>query len=378
MESKEEAGGDDVQHGDGEKELPAEVHELVVAEARQGGADPNVKEEKGEDLGDEPEHGEDGRENGAAEVVREQVPERAGCAAEEEQRSDAADGDHVGVFGHEEHGELHGAVLGVVSGGEFGFGFGKVEGRTVGLGVGGHEVDEEGDELEAAEDVPGERAVGGLDVDDVAQAEGAGAKDDADEREAEGELVADDLGGGTERSQERVLIVRRPAGEGDAVDADRGDAKDDEQADVDVSDLEEVNAVDPVHGAEGDNGDRDEGAGEGDNRGGEEKWALHGERHEVFLEEELDAIDEWLQQAEGADAAGAPAVLHAADDLAFEQHGVGDGGERDDEHHEDLHNREQNEDLELGEAVEEVGHVVAMVSSFGALTLRQVALRFRV
>ena len=75
-------------------------------------------------------------------------------AAEEEQRGDAAYGDHVGVLGHEEHGELHGAVLGVVAGDELGFGLGKVEGRAVGLGVGGHEVDEEGDELEAAEDVP--------------------------------------------------------------------------------------------------------------------------------------------------------------------------------------------------------------------------------
>ena len=58
--------------------------------------------------------------------------------------------------------------------------------------------------------------------------------------------------------------------------------------------------------------------------------------HQVFLEEELDAVGERLQQAEGTGAAGSPAVLHAAEDLAFEQHGVGDGGQRDDEDHEDL------------------------------------------
>ena len=90
-------------------------------------------------------------------------PKGLDAAAEEEQRGDAAYGDHVGVLGHEEHGELHGAVLGVVAGDQLGFGLGQVEGRAVGLGVGGHEVDEEGDELEAAEDVPGEHAVGGLD-----------------------------------------------------------------------------------------------------------------------------------------------------------------------------------------------------------------------
>ena len=44
----------------------------------------------------------------------------------------------------------------MVAGDELGLGFGEVEGRAVGLGVGGHEVDEEGDDLEAAEDVPGE------------------------------------------------------------------------------------------------------------------------------------------------------------------------------------------------------------------------------
>ena len=110
-----------------------------------------------------------GGEDRAAEVRGKKMPEGAGRSAEEEQRGDAADGDHVGVLGHEEHGELHGAVLGVVAGDEFGFGLGQVEGRAVGLGVGGHEVDEEGDELEAAEDVPREQAVGGLAVDDVAQ-----------------------------------------------------------------------------------------------------------------------------------------------------------------------------------------------------------------
>ncbi len=124
----------------------------------------------------------------------EEVAEGAGPSAEEEQRGDAADGDHVGVFGHEEHGELHGAVFGVVAGGELALGFGKIEGGAVGFGVGGHEVDEEGDELESAEEVPREQAVRGLDVDDVAKAERSGAHDDADEGKAEGELVADDLG----------------------------------------------------------------------------------------------------------------------------------------------------------------------------------------
>ena len=49
----------------------------------------------------------------------------------------------------------------------------------------------------------------------------------------------------------------------------------------------------------------------------------------VFLEEELDTVDHGLPHAEWADAAGSPAVLDAADELALEQHGIGHGAEED-------------------------------------------------
>ena len=76
-----------------------------------------------------------------------QVAEGAGPAAQKQQRGHAAHVDHVGVLGHEEHGELHRAVFGVIAAGQFAFGFGQIEGRAVGLGIGGHQVDEEGQEL---------------------------------------------------------------------------------------------------------------------------------------------------------------------------------------------------------------------------------------
>ena len=75
-----------------------------------------------------------------------------------------------------------------------------------------------------------------------------------------------------------------------------------------------------------------------------EERTLDREGHHVFFEEELDAVGERLQQAEGADARGAPAVLHAAEDFAFEQHGVGHGRERDDQHDRDLDDRDEEED----------------------------------
>ena len=78
-----------------------------------------------------------------------------------------------------------------------------------------------------------------------------------------------------------------------------------------------------------------------------EERALDGERHHVFLEEELDAVGERLQQAEGADARGSPAVLHAAEDFALQQHRVGDGRQRDDQHDGDLDDGEEQEDLRM-------------------------------
>ena len=150
------------------------------------------------------------------------------------------------------------------------------------------------------------------------------------------------------RAEQSELVVRGPAGERDAVDADGGDAEDDEQADVEVGDVEDLDAFDGLHAAEGDDGDGDQCAGERDDGSDDEEGALGGEGHEVFLEEELDAVGERLQQAEGADARGTPAVLHAAEDLALQQHRVGDGHQGDDEHDDDLEDAEQQKCLKIG------------------------------
>ena len=85
--------------------------------------------------------------------------------------------------------------------------------------------------LKAAEDVPGKHAVGGLAVDDVRRlrTRRAGLRPPA---KGQGQLIADDLGAGAQRSQQRIFIVRRPARERDPVDADRRDAEDDQQADL--------------------------------------------------------------------------------------------------------------------------------------------------
>ncbi len=52
--------------------------------------------------------------------------------------------------------------------------------------------------------------------------------------------------------------------------------------------VEDLDAFDGLHTAEGNDGDGDEGAGEGDDGGNDEERPLGGDGHEVFLEEELD------------------------------------------------------------------------------------------
>src|SRR6266403_1949484 len=125
-------------------------------------------------------------------------------AAEEENRAEAGDGDHAGVFSDEEHGELEAGVFGVETGDEFGFGFGEIEGDAIGFRYGGNEEAEEAEDLRegAAKNVPAKNAAQaekavtiGLIVDDVAQAEAAGHQQDADYGHGQGEFVADHLGG---------------------------------------------------------------------------------------------------------------------------------------------------------------------------------------
>ena len=77
-------------------------------------------------------------------------------------------------------------------------------------------------------------------IHDVAQAEAAGEDQHADQRKPKRDLVADHLRDGAQRAQQGILAVRRPSRQRHAVHADRSNAEDDQQADVDVGDLQRV------------------------------------------------------------------------------------------------------------------------------------------
>ena len=70
---------------------------------------------------------------------------------------------------------------------------------------------------------------------DIAQVQAARGHQHDDQCEAHRDLIADHLGRGAQRAEERVLRVRRPAGEDHAVHPERGDRHHVQQTGVDVA-----------------------------------------------------------------------------------------------------------------------------------------------
>ena len=79
-----------------------------------------------------------------------------------------------------------------------------------------------------------------------------------------------------------------------------------------------------------------ERATEADDGGQQVQRTVNASGNDVFFQEGFGAVDERLQQAEGTDAAGSPAILNSANELAFEKHRVGDGQQEHHRHHHDL------------------------------------------
>ena len=137
---------------DRDQHLPAEVHQLVVAQPGQRRPQPHVDVEEDEQLQDEPDH--------ALEAVGDQrdvgrpVAEGQWLRAAEEQRDDdRAHRDRVHELGEEEQREAERRVLGVEPADQLLLGLDEVERRTVELGGGGdHEHHERHDA--GRDDVP--------------------------------------------------------------------------------------------------------------------------------------------------------------------------------------------------------------------------------
>ena len=211
-------------------------------------------------------------------------------------------------------GERGARVLDVETGDDLRLALGDVERRAVRLRHRRDEVDEE--HREERQPVPGEEVephpgevAARLHVDDVAEVEALRDEQHAHQREPHGDLVGDDLRRRAHRAEERVLRVRRPAGDDHAVDAHRRDRHHVEQAGVHVG---EHHA-----GAERDHRPRRHRRHQHHHRAEQEQELVRAGRDDHFLEHQLEDVGERLQQPERPDPVRADAHLHVADHLAL-------------------------------------------------------------
>ena len=142
-------------------------------------------------------------------------------------------------------------------------------------------------------------------VDDVASGSASRPEQHGDDDEADRDLVGDHLRRRAQRAEERILRVRSPAAHDDAVDAERGDREEVEDADIDVGDRPAAAERDHRPG-------RRAPAWQVTQRRQQEDALVGAGRDDRLLEHELEQVGEGLQQAEGADHVGAAAHLHAA------------------------------------------------------------------
>ena len=123
----------------GSRNLPAELHELIVAITGPAGAEPQIEVEENDDLAVNQRTGGMISRNASAGTLgkgRSQPPQNSVTAI-------ADTVNHVGVFRQEKQGEAESAVFGVESRHQFRFRFGQIERRAVRFG---HAADKEKDE----------------------------------------------------------------------------------------------------------------------------------------------------------------------------------------------------------------------------------------
>src|SRR5437899_2534331 len=118
----DKAGHNNVGQGKREQKLPAERHQLVITEARQRAADPNVNKDESDNFQNEPKD-----RHQRLKYWRQEAGYWSSPSAEEQGGRDTRHREHIAVFRNKEDGEFHRAVFGVISGNELGFRFREIE-----------------------------------------------------------------------------------------------------------------------------------------------------------------------------------------------------------------------------------------------------------
>ncbi len=147
-----------------------------------------------------------------------------------------------------------------------------------------------------------------------------GLDDDAERGEHHREFVGDQLAGGAEATEQRVLVGARPAGDQDAEHTDRRNGQAVEDADFEVGEQRV--------GPERDDDDEQERRQQDDQRGDLEDALVGGLGREVLLLHPLADFGDELQRAVRAGFHRAEAALHERHHLEQEQVHDGAGGQQ--------------------------------------------------
>ena len=146
---------------------------------------------------------------------------------------------------------------------------------------------------------------------DVGHVQRAGRHQHDHEAETHRDFVGHHLGRGAQRTQEGVLRVRSPAGDDHAIDFERGDGHQEQQAGVDVGQRD--------FRAKRDHGPCGKSRHDGHDRTQEEQALVGRRRDDDLLEDQLDRVSDGLQQATWAGAVGARTNLRPGNRLALPQ-----------------------------------------------------------
>ena len=228
---------------------------------------------------------------------------------------------------------------------------GQVKGGTVGLGEGGDDEDHHAQGLEHRSphgDEAKEQLT--LELVDLVEIDRAVDHQQADDRQAHGDLVADYLGGGAQGPEHSVFVGRGPAGEDDAVDREADKGEEPENAEVKRDTLHDIALATQHQGiGEGHHGKGDHGGKEDDQRGQHEiEFVLDMTGSDILLEDQLDRVGEILHQPGGAEAEDvgaiwAGAILEEAGAAPLHPHADGDEAQGDEGAEGDSH--DDHEDI---------------------------------
>ena len=257
-----------------DEDLPAEVHELVVAEAGQRGAQPHEHEQEDQQLGEEPHRPPDPR----------RARRRSGPAGPP-RNSVTMMADIVTVFMNSARKksakriELYSVWKPPTSSCSAST---RSNGGPVELGGAGDQEDHErhdaGDDHVPAREDP-EEPVAGLAHHDVVGGQRPGQQHDRHHRQAERGFVGHHLRRRPHRAEQRVLRAGRPARQHHAVHGDRAAGEDEQHADRRVGELEPGVVAEDLDGAllllgelaaDRDHREHEEGRDEGEERGEDE------------------------------------------------------------------------------------------------------------